>query len=148
MFTREDLIALAKTQIGVPWVHRGRSWGQGLDCAGLIVETLKKLGESVQDVLGYGTEPLGCYLTIIMDDNLVCRQENPKISDLMLGDIILLWYANRTKPSHMGFVSYNRLNEVSIVHSFAQPGRVVEQPIEGFWDKRLVKVYQPKGLVQ
>lgn len=43
----DKVIALAKTWIGVPFLHNGRTRSQGVDCLGLLLSFFKELGVQI-----------------------------------------------------------------------------------------------------
>lgn len=40
----EQVVELAETQLGVPYVWGGNAWGSGLDCSGLVQQTYSRVG--------------------------------------------------------------------------------------------------------
>jgi len=38
------LLAIAKTQLGVPYVYAGTAWGKGMDCSGFIQQVFARVG--------------------------------------------------------------------------------------------------------
>jgi cell wall-associated NlpC family hydrolase len=55
---RTDIVAAARTYLGVPWRHQGRTRA-GLDCAGLIVMVARDLALSDYDSTAYGRRAQG-----------------------------------------------------------------------------------------
>ena len=56
--TGEAVVAQARTWLGTPWRHQGRS-PRGVDCAGLVVLVARALGLADHDVAGYGRHSSG-----------------------------------------------------------------------------------------
>lgn len=52
----ERFIKVARSYLGVPWVHQGRS-RTGLDCVGLIVISARNCGLDVPMLANYGRTP-------------------------------------------------------------------------------------------
>ena len=64
-------IAEARSYLAPPvrFRHQGRSH-RGVDCAGLLLASMKAIGRPVQDLPAYGREPLGDGLRGMMVANL------------------------------------------------------------------------------
>jgi cell wall-associated NlpC family hydrolase len=56
MTSRADVVAAARTLIGTPWVHQGRT-DKGTDCVGMIVLVRAMLALGDYDATGYAREP-------------------------------------------------------------------------------------------
>lgn len=55
---RSEIVDAARSYLGVPFVHEGRSRG-GLDCAGLLCRVFTDLVLPYEDKLGYDRSPVG-----------------------------------------------------------------------------------------
>lgn len=118
--TGADIVAAARAQLGVPWVHQGRMAGHALDCAGLVIVIGRHLGAwpSTFDVNGYSRSPDGTMLA-------VCDEHLERINDLELGAVLVL--ATEKEPQHIGIVGNYVHGGWSIIHSTnAGPRKVVE----------------------
>lgn len=56
-YTREDLVAIARTYIGIRYSHQGRSRIAGLDCGGFLLIIGRETGLSDLEELGYASYP-------------------------------------------------------------------------------------------
>lgn len=54
---QQEIIRLARTQLGVPWMHQGRAPNVALDCAGLIIFIAKEIGYPYPETANYGINP-------------------------------------------------------------------------------------------
>lgn len=97
MITGDDVLATARTQIDVPWMHQGRLWGQALDCAGLIICTARALAlvPAGFDVNGYTRNPSGEMLRF-------CEQYMTRIQAPEVGAVVCI--ATDREPQHLGFI--------------------------------------------
>lgn len=131
--TREELLAEARTWIGVPWVHQGRN-RFGVDCIGLLLVVGWKLGLSDYDVTGYGRVPNGDFMLRECARLLVpTAAERP-------GDVLLMRF--KREPQHLAFVT-----DRGMLHAYAGAGRVVETTMPRQWRDRIVGVYSIPGVV-
>jgi cell wall-associated NlpC family hydrolase len=132
--TTDDIIAAARSAIGIPFRHQGRT-ERGLDCAGLIIHVAKKLEIVYVDSDGYARQPSGGLLESMLDAQ-PCLE---RVADMQAGDVLLMRFAG--EPQHLGiFTGQN------IIHSWAQPGKVCEHGFIAPWPKRVVRIYRFKGL--
>lgn len=120
MTTRADVVAEARTWIGVPWVHQHRS-RQGVDCAGLIICVARDLGllPADFDLNGYSRRPDGTLLA-------VCDEHMDRIdrSAMQPGDVLVV--ATEHDPQHMGILGDYRHGGLSLIHAASKAGRVIE----------------------
>lgn len=108
--TDAAVVAAARTQLQVPWVHQARMWGQQLDCAGLIICTARHLGLVAPDfdVNGYSRTPDGTMLDF-------CARYMTRIWALELGAVLCV--ATDRDPQHLGFVGNYVHGGWSFIHS-------------------------------
>lgn len=130
--TRKAIIDCARSYLGVPWRHQGRT-SAGLDCGGLIIRVAHDLGLSTFDVDGYGREPDGVSLRAHLEAQAV------RVLQGEAGDILLLRFVRY--PQHLAIRT-----DVGIIHTYAQVGAVVEHHFDSRWRARLVDVYAYPGL--
>lgn len=129
---RADIVEAARTYLGVPWIHQGRSRA-GLDCAGLIVRVAQDLGLSDFDVGGYSRQPDGATLRRHLQHAAV------RVLAHELGDILLIRFVRY--PQHLAIRT-----ERGMIHTYAQAGRVVEHRLDSVWAGRIVDVYAYPGI--
>jgi hypothetical protein len=55
--TRAEIIERARTFVGLPWRHQGRT-AAGLDCVGLVIAVGSSFGLPYEDKTGYGRHAL------------------------------------------------------------------------------------------
>lgn len=116
-----DVVAAARVQLGVPWVHQARLPGVAVDCIGLVICIARSLGllPADWDIGGYSRAPDGLMLETA--DLHMHRLGAPE-----LGAVVIV--ACERDPQHMGIVADYRHGGWSIIHASnaAQPARVVE----------------------
>ena len=134
---------IARTWLGVKWVHQGRTRA-GIDCGGLLYVVADELGLDPVDTAGYGRRPTG-------DDfeQMILLGGAYKIprEDLRPGDIIATKVV--TFPSHAGIVGANTKSygaPLTLIHAYAPARKVVEGPLDDFWFKRIWGTYRIKGV--
>ena len=137
--TGADIVAAARTHMGTPWVHQGRTPGVAMDCAGLVICVARQLGlvPPDMDVNGYTREADGSMLAW-------CDEHMTRIADLELGAVIVV-VCDR-QPQHMGIVGDYRHGGWSLIHGASLAGRVVETRLMWARNMRLVAVYRMPGV--
>lgn len=134
---RAQFIAAARSLMHVRWRHQGRN-KRGVDCAGLIVYSLRAVGCRPLDAIGYGRIPYRGMLEKLMEDNL--GKILPR-AFMQEGDVCLMRFAGA--PSHCGIITAYPYGEFSLLHAFAQNREVVEHRIDANWFNYIVGVYRP-----
>lgn len=86
MIDRDAIVAEARSMIGTPWHHQGRLPGVGLDCIGLVVCVLERLGYTAKDRYGYRRAPVPSMFLGAIRENWT---EKP-IADMEKGDMLLM----------------------------------------------------------
>lgn len=122
---REVVVATARSWLGVPWRHQGRT-RQGIDCAGLVVLVGRTLGLCDYDTSAYGRRPAGQgfvqHFRAAMDGIPL-----PKIGP---GDVLV--FADAAYPCHCGFLT-TKHEQNHLLHAHALRRKVIEEPYAGEW---------------
>lgn len=137
MIARSDIVAAARSFLGVPFQHQGRLKTAGIDCIGLIAGVGDVLGIPFDDVQGYPASPDGKTLVKLFDGTL---KPLPDL-EYHVGDTLVFWITHRRFPMHAGIVT-----DRGIIHTHAGVGRVVEHRLDERWAKRIVKAYEAPGV--
>lgn len=115
------LVAAVRQYLGAPWVHQGRA-ADGPDCAGLLHLGLRKLGwTDLPDVAAYGRLP--------WRDGLRRAVEafyGRPVGGLQVGDVVLMARRKGKPESHIAIVGDYCLGGLSLIHTRADVGSVVE----------------------
>lgn len=134
MTTREELVAVARSWIGIPFRHQGRN-RLGVDCGGLLLAVAEEAGLSTVPPGTYSMSPDPTLIAQALTDNC----DAVPLSSVQPGDILHFTFAG--EPRHVGLAS-----DVGVIHAWAKPGKVVEHRLDEVWRKRLVAAYTPRGL--
>jgi cell wall-associated NlpC family hydrolase len=139
-YSGEEVLALARTYIGTPWKHLGRT-RQGIDCVGLPISVGKELGlHEYPDDVGYRRLSLGADLIKPFAEHC------DRISDLnklQSGDILIM--RDTLFPQHVVMVA-NEQGRVSIIHATVHRGAVVEESFTEDWRRKIITGFRFKGL--
>lgn len=131
--TPQDLIAEARTWLGVPFHHQGRV-KTGVDCAGVIVVPAQAINLEVTDQVGYSRTPSG-----VLQSEIAKQMTRVKLFDMQPGDVLLMSWA---EPQHLALVT--GVNPLIILHAFAQAKKVVEHQVDQNMFKNISAVYRFK----
>ncbi|GIX11751.1 C40 family peptidase [Elioraea sp.] len=123
--TPERIVAEARTWLGVPWRHQGRSRA-GIDCVGLVVQVARALDLSDYDHTAYGRRAQGLGLV----EHFRANMDGVAIPEARPGDVLV--FADQAYPCHCGFLS-ERLDHPHLIHAHALRRKVIEEPYAGEW---------------
>lgn len=134
MVTADALIAQARTWVGVPFLHQGRT-RQGVDCVGLAVAVGLELGlfDASIDRTDYGRLPTGGRLARELAARCK-RLAKPQPGALLL----MVW--NR-EPVHVALCT-----GPTLIHALYTAGRVIEHGFRARWPERVVGSYWMPGV--
>lgn len=137
MTTGVDVVAAARSWVGVPYRHQGRNRA-GIDCIGLLVVTARMLG-----LLEVSNAPVADYPRRPRDGILesrvaaVCtRIECPEV-----GCVALIKWTAHSPAAHVGI-----LTTANIIHAYAGNAVVVEHGFRGHWPARLHSLWRLPGI--
>jgi cell wall-associated NlpC family hydrolase len=130
---REEIIASARSYLGVRYHHQGRTRA-GIDCAGLLVCVARDVGISTEDdQMGYSRTPDGRSLKQALD------AFGAPVDAFQPGDFLLMRFD--AQPQHIAIVT-----DVGIIHSYLSARRVVEHRLSEDWRARIVQAYAFPGV--
>lgn len=141
------LVDQARTYLGVPFRHRGRS-GLGLDCAGLGIRVYADLGVELPDIERYGREPHRNGLMQALEAALGAPIWSGELGDVVPrsllepGDVVVVRFA--IQPHHVAFVGDDPRHGLSLIHAYGGLGigRVVEHGLDAGWQNQICAVYR------
>ena len=135
MITPDELIRIARTWLGVPFSHQGRSRA-GVDCGGLLICIGRDAGMKIAEPPVYSASPDPG----IFRAHLAAYCDEIATNDRQPGDVIWLSFAG--DPRHVGLVT-----DIGLLHAWAKPAKVVEHLIDATWQRRIRAAWRPRGLV-
>lgn len=134
-----DLIEEARSYLGVPWKHQGRT-RKGVDCVGFIVLSVRKFGIKVKDSIGYSRNPEGVGLQKLLEKQ-DCLYE---VKDSIIpGDILL--FRIRRLPQHVALAVPSTTADIGMIHAYSGgTKKVIEHDLADYWKNKIVAVYRLK----
>lgn len=130
------MVAAARTYLGTPFRHRGRS-PRAVDCAGLLILAFADCGRTIIDVPAYGREPHQDGLREAVQLNM----GEPVTDELQPGDIVLMRFVR--EPHHLALIGDYIHGGLSLIHAYGDVGKVVEHRLDDVWRSRILEAYRP-----
>ena len=128
----EKVVQTARTLIGTPYQHQGRTPGVGLDCIGLVIAVGHQLNLFSYDYTNYSRDPDGQLVTKIEEH---CQ----KLPSLTEGAIAV--FKLSAIPHHVGIISKFRGNW-GLIHAYQNTSKVREHEFIKWWQDKLIGVYK------
>lgn len=118
-----DIVRAAKSYVGSPYRHMGRSRVRGLDCAGLPILVLHDLGINSFETHNYSRRP-----NVQEYDREMARAGCRKIpfADLASGDLVRL--TSPSWPVHCAVYEVDERGRGWIIHAYAPARQVRRDP--------------------
>lgn len=137
MIHAERIVEVARSWLGVPFLHQGRS-RRGVDCAGLVIVVGREVGGFAPDwdFRNYQRQEHPRQMLRLMDENLHKRTNG---EPERVGDIVVI-HPKGSTSWHMGIVTGPR-----VVHAWSVAGKVIESPLTAEWVYRRRAVYSYPG---
>jgi cell wall-associated NlpC family hydrolase len=136
--TREEIVAAARSFLGIRFLHQGRD-ENGLDCVGFLVAIGKKIGyPEIFDVEGYRRVPSADTIRETLRKNC----DEIKVENAKPGDIFLMRMGG-IKPRHTS-VYLSDEGEPQIIHAGMNGVRI--QPFSDFPPSWFVAAFRLKGI--
>lgn len=137
-----DPEAIARSYVGTPFVHQGRTPGVALDCAGVVICIARQRGHVAADfdVSNYAQQPDKWSIIEACDEHLM----RIRVDEARPGDVLVM--AWDSYPQHLGIMGRyspapNR--RFTCIHAFMRPGeknaKVTEHPIDNAWLARCIR---------
>lgn len=136
-----ERVARARTFLGAPYLHQGRD-ANGIDCVGLLAYADEV---DVDLIPAYPQDPVNGELETALTAHYGAPLlvGIPTFADLRVGDVVAMQYAGPTR--HVALVGDYALaaGHMSLIHTDAMVGRVVEHRLDAKWLRRITRVYRP-----
>lgn len=133
--TPHAVIEQARSWVGVPFLHQGRT-RDGVDCVGLLVAVLRDLGHDPADSTRY---PFRAKSEVLMQHLATECTEQP-VGAEQPGDVLVCSMRGEA-PYHVALLS----EQGTLIHALSIAGKVVEHQYDAAWQGRIRRVYRWKG---
>lgn len=135
-----DIVAIARSWIGTPYVHQASVKGAGCDCLGLLRGVWRELnGEEAEDIPPYLPDwdaPGG----EILRDGLARHLSPIALAAIAPGDVVLFRMVPRASARHCAIVG-DKDGVLTLIHA-RQNKRVGEEPLSPFWRRKLAYAFR------
>lgn len=131
--TADEIIAVARSVLDVPFRHQGRDPAIGLDCIGLLSFVARSFGLSCIDRFDYSRLPGKGQLEAGLDMQ-PCME---RITTLEPACVILMRIS--LSPQHVGIFTGD-----TMIHAWSSAGKVCEHHLDDKWRSRVVRLYRFK----
>lgn len=140
--TRQRIIEVARSYIGLPFVHQGRSKETGVDCVGLLVCMGTELEyPNLIDAEAYRRTPSANVIRAILGANC---DEIPT-HEAQEGDMYLMRLGG-IKPRHASVLCHDpKYGEPCIIHATKDGVRI--EPKRRFPDHWFVSAFKARGVI-
>lgn len=135
---RAEIVAVARTLLGVKYAHQGRVGHLALDCAGVPVYIAKHFGIPLTDYTRYGRLPVPAEMRSALDAHL----QRIQVAEMLPGDVV--WMRFDAEPQHLGILGDYVHGGLSLIHAYNGAGlnRVVEHRLDDQWRRRIVAAWR------
>ncbi len=154
-----EVFKCAQTYLETPYVDYGRTKGYALDCIGLPILVGQELGLFTGDFDKYSPTPKKRHAEWMADihmgeivwerpgwpDDPVWDADQVQPVATQPGDVGLFWFSMRSEPQHFGIFGVHPHygpEQPTMIHAHSRYNKCVEQSVDLFWKRRLVKTYR------
>jgi hypothetical protein len=137
-----EVVAVARSLLGVRYQHQARVGSLALDCAGVPVHIAKHFDIPLTDYTRYGRLPVPAEMRAALDAHL----KRVSKAQMQIGDVA--WIRFEVEPQHLAIVGDYVHGGLSLIHATNGSGlnRVVEHRIDAAWMNRIVAVWRYHGV--
>ena len=136
-----DVVAIARSWIGTPYVHQASVKGAGCDCLGLLRGVWRELrGEDAETPPPYSPDWAEARGEETLRDALARHLSEIDPREIAPGDVVLFRMVARAAPRHCAIVA-EQGGSFSLIHA-RQNKRVGEEPFTPFWRARLAYAFR------
>lgn len=129
----DEIVALARSIIGVPYRHMGRDT-TGMDCLGVVLRVAELRGYELPVVGEYSRNPSGKRMARLLCKHAIQIRPNMARS----GDFLHMAFGRH--PQHLAIISSD--DPTRIIHADSEVGRVVEHTLSDGWIDRVRGAYR------
>lgn len=132
---RLKIIEIARSWLGAPYRHQGRSRA-GCDCIAPVIDIADELGMVYDQYGNYGRLPAGHKLYHYFKSYMIeLPQKGYRPADVLL----MTW---KKEPHHAAVVVTMNDGELGVVHCHSKVGKVVEHRLNDRWIGRIVHAFR------
>lgn len=131
----DDLVIEARSWVGTPFAHKGRTKGQAVDCIGLVYGAAIALGLVSIALPDYARSPQGT----LLEQSMRNHPDLIETAEIEPGAVLLFRFARYSQ--HVGIYTGRNL-----IHSYEPQGKCVEHRYCDKWDGRRMAAFVFKGL--
>ena len=136
-----DIVSLARTWIGTPYVHQASVKGAGCDCLGLLRGVWRELhGAEAETPPPYSPDWAEARGEETLRDALARHLSEIGIENIAPGDIALFRMAARGPAKHCGILG-EKDGALTLIHA-RQNKRVSEEAFTEAWRRRLAYAFR------
>jgi cell wall-associated NlpC family hydrolase len=143
IITPEDCVRKARTWLGVPFLHQGRSRESGVDCLGLLVMVADDLGLRFGEQSPGETHTLN-YTKLPDTQALAAGLAHflSRVDDgvMRVSDVVLMCLEGRAQ--HVGLLSDYAHGGLGLIHAYAPARAVVEHRLDAHWQKKICAIFR------
>lgn len=134
-----DIVDEARTWLGVPWVHQGRS-RDGIDCAGLAQQVAAAVRGYAFDITNYAAQATDETMLALCAEHM----DSVRLNAMEPGDIVVVRFGDQR---HMGLIGdYPHGVELSLIHASTYFNKVVEHRLDGVWRRRCLAAFRLRDM--
>jgi len=136
-----EIVAIARTWIGTPYIHQASVKGAGCDCLGLLRGVWRELrGEEPEDIPAYSPDWAEATGNETLYTALGRHLDEIAPRDIAPGDVVLFRMAARGPAKHCGIVA-GRDGAFTLIHA-RKDRRVREEPFSPLWRQKLAFAFR------
>lgn len=139
MIHRNAILSAARSLVGTPFHHMGRTAQRACDCPGVIVLVANAIGYKLQTPVSYSRRPARGLLLQTMRlnfDEIPLEQAKP-------ADILTMWFDRGTRDAqHLGILT----EAGGMVHAWEVVGSVVESTCQLWMRRRATNAFAFRGV--
>jgi len=143
-FSREDIVAMARSWVGTPYHHQAAARGIGCDCLGLVRGLYREIaGDEPADIPPYSRDWAEARRRETLLEG-AARYLAPVtgLDEAASGDVLVFRLRGSAMAKHAGILT----SENTMVHAQEKTG-CVEIHLSSWWCRRIAAVYRFPGIV-
>ena len=136
-----DVVTIARSWIGTPYVHQASVKGAGCDCLGLLRGVWRELhGEDAETPPPYSPDWAEAHSEETLRDALARHLREINVKDIAPGDIALFRMVARGPAKHCGIIG-DKDGALTLIHA-RQNKRVSEEAFTAAWRRKLAFAFR------